>query len=53
MTTNSSEHLCGGLNAKSASDKWLRAPNRSGLVGPKYAEWSKNTKSCKKWGIGA
>ncbi|ETW82710.1 hypothetical protein HETIRDRAFT_426277 [Heterobasidion irregulare TC 32-1] len=30
MTVNSSERLCGGLNAKSAPDKWLRSPNGSG-----------------------
>ena len=50
MTVNSSEHLCGGLNAKSAPDKWLRAPNGSGSVGPKYAERSKNTKKLRRVG---
>ena len=47
---NSSEQLCGGLNAKSAPDKWLRAPNGSGSVGPKYAERSKNTEKLRKVG---
>ena len=50
MTVNSSEHLCGGLNAKSAPDKWLRAPTGSGSVGPKYAERSKNTKKLRRVG---
>lgn len=50
MTVNSSEHLCGGLNTKSAPDKWLRVPNRSGLVSPKYAERSKNTEKLQKVG---
>ena len=48
MTVNCSECLCRGLNAKSAPDKWLRAPNRSGSVGPKYTERSKNTEKLPK-----
>ena len=50
MTVNSSEQLCRGLNAKSAPDKWLRVPNGSGLVSPKYAKQSKNTEKLQKVG---
>ena len=50
MTVNSSKRLCGGLNGKSAPEKWLRSPNGSGLVSPKCAEWSKNTEKLQKVG---